>query len=83
MGYMSTVVTYGRGKGVVTGTTHNTEIGKIANKIQDIEDEVTPLQHNLDQLGKWLGLICLGVCAVVFVVGFYGMDIYCRCLWKR
>jgi len=70
MGYMSTIVTYGRGKGVVIGTTHNTEIGKIANKIQDIEDEETPLQQNLDQLGKWLGIICLGVCAVVFIVGF-------------
>lgn len=69
MGYMSTIVTYGRGKGVVIGTAHNTEIGRIANKIQDIEDEETPLQHNLDQLGKWLGIICLGVCVIVFGIG--------------
>ncbi|MDF2533294.1 MAG: calcium-translocating P-type ATPase, SERCA-type [Clostridia bacterium] len=69
MAYMSTIVTYGRGKGIVVGTGSETEIGKIANKIQDIEDEKTPLQQKLDQLGKWLGIICLGVCGIVFVEG--------------
>jgi Ca2+-transporting ATPase len=69
MGYTSTIVTYGHGKGAVIATGQNTEIGKIAGKIQDIDNEETPLQRNLSQLGKWLGTICLAVCAVVFAVG--------------
>lgn len=69
MAYMSTVVSYGRGKGIVVGTAGKTEIGKIADKIQGFEDEQTPLQQKLDQLGKWLGIACLGICAVVFAVG--------------
>lgn len=69
MAYMSTVVSYGRGKGIVVGTASKTEIGKIADKIQGIEDEQTPLQQKLDQLGKWLGITCLGICIIVFIVG--------------
>ena len=69
MAYMSTIVTYGRGKGFVVGTASDTEIGKIANRIQDFEDEKTPLQQKLDQLGKWLGIICIVVCVIVFIVG--------------
>lgn len=69
MAYMSTTVTYGRGKGIVVGTGHKTEIGKIADKLQNIEEEATPLQQKLDQLGKWLGIACLGICAVVFALG--------------
>ncbi|KPU43796.1 calcium-transporting ATPase 1 [Oxobacter pfennigii] len=69
MAYMSTVVTYGRGRGIVVDTANKTEIGKIADKIQDIEDEETPLQKKLDELGKWLGIACLGICAVVFLIG--------------
>jgi Ca2+-transporting ATPase len=70
MGYMSTIVTYGRGKGIVVGSGGQTEIGKIAAAIQSFEDETTPLQLKLNQLGKWLGLACLGICALVFVIGF-------------
>ena len=62
-------VTYGRGKGIVIGTGHNTEIGKIATAIEEIQDESTPLQQKLDQLGKWLGSACLVICLLVFVVG--------------
>lgn len=69
MAYMSTIVTYGRGKGLVVSTSSETEIGKIADKIQNLEDEETPLQQKLSELGKWLGLICLGVCIIVFAVG--------------
>ncbi|MDH7474867.1 MAG: cation-translocating P-type ATPase [Anaerolineae bacterium] len=68
-GYMSTIVTYGRGKGIVVATGMQTEIGKIAEMIQSTEEELTPLQIKLDQLGKWLGVGCLVVCGIVGVVG--------------
>lgn len=69
MVFMSTIVTYGRGKGVVVETGHSTEIGKIATIIQTIDDELTPLQKNLNQLGKYLGIITIIVCIIVFGVG--------------
>jgi Ca2+-transporting ATPase len=69
MVFMSTPVTYGKGRGVVVGTGSATEIGRIADKLQAITDEVTPLQRNLNQLGKWLGIICLSVSAIVFLQG--------------
>ncbi len=69
MAYMSTAVTYGRGKGVVIGTGHNTEIGKIATMIQSFEDEVTPLQKQLNHLGKILGLTTIIICIAVFGMG--------------
>lgn len=71
MGYMSTVVTYGRGKGVVVNTGMNTEIGKIASMLQTYQEEATPLQKKLEEFGKMLGMVCLGVCAVVFAMGLY------------
>lgn len=69
MSYMSTIVNYGRGKAVVVGTGANTEIGKIATMIQSFEDETTPLQKKLNQLGKILGSITLIVCVLVFGIG--------------
>jgi Ca2+-transporting ATPase len=69
MAYMSTLVTYGRGRGVVVSTGMDTEIGLIAEMIQAYEEEPTPLQVKLDQLGKWLGVGCLGICAVILVIG--------------
>jgi len=71
MGYMGTVVTYGRGRAVVIGTGMDTEIGKIAEMIDSFEDQSTPLQEKLAEFGKILGLLCLAVCAVVFVLGIY------------
>lgn len=68
-GFMSTLVTYGRGKGIVTATGMDTIIGKIAEMIQDVEEEDTPLQKKLTQFGKYLGVACLAVCAIVFVMG--------------
>ena len=67
--FMSTMVTYGRGKGMVTGTGMHTQIGHIAEMIQSYEEESTPLQLKLQQLGRVLGTICIGICAFVFVFG--------------
>jgi Ca2+-transporting ATPase len=69
MAHMSTLVTYGRGQGVVVATGMDTEIGLIAEMIQTYEEEPTPLQVKLDQLGKWLGAGCLAICAIILVIG--------------
>ena len=75
MSFSSTIVSYGRGKGVVIGTGKETEIGRIATKIQSFEDEQTPLQKKLAQLSKVLGIIVVVVCAVVFATGLlYGHE---------
>jgi Ca2+-transporting ATPase len=68
MAYMSTMATYGRARGVAVATGMGTEIGKIAEMIQSYEEEPTPLQVRLDQLGKWLGWGSLILCGLVFVV---------------
>ncbi len=64
--FMGTIVTYGRGTGLVTGTGMSTQIGLIAEMIQSFEDEDTPLQQKLEHLGKVLGTIVLVICAFVF-----------------
>ena len=69
--FMGTMVTYGRGRGLVTGTGMNTQIGMIAEMIQSYEDEDTPLQQKLQQLGKVLGTACIGICAIVLVYGLF------------
>ena len=66
--FMGTTVTYGRGMGVVTATGMQTQIGLIAEMIQSYEEEPTPLQRRLDQLGRWLGWATLAISGVVFVV---------------
>jgi len=67
--YMSTVVTYGRGTGVVVSTGMNTEIGLIAEMLRSYDEGETPLQKKLAGLGKFLGTAVLIICAVVFVAG--------------
>ncbi len=67
--FLGTLATYGRGRGLVTSTGMLTQIGMIAQMLQSIEDEPTPLQRKLDQLGKWLGVVSLVVCGLVFVYG--------------
>lgn len=67
--FMSTVVTYGRGKGIVVGTGMNTEIGLIAEMLESYEEEITPLQKKLAELGKILGIASLAICGVVFLLG--------------
>ncbi len=68
-GYMSTIVTYGRGRGIVVATGMKTEIGKIAEMIQEAGEDLTPLQIKLEQLGKWLGIAALVVCGFVGLIG--------------
>ncbi len=65
MAYMGTIVTYGRGKAVVVATGMHTEIGKIADMIQSTEEEETPLQRRLDQLGRMLSIGALAICVLV------------------
>ena len=68
LAFMSTVVTYGRGKALVVGTGMNTEIGKIAGMIETAVSEATPLQQNINKLGKSLALIALAIVAGIFVI---------------
>lgn len=68
--FMGTLVSYGRGKGVVVSTGMHTQIGMIATMLQLVQEEPTPLQQRLDQLGKLLGWAALAVCALIFVVGW-------------
>jgi len=69
MAFMETGVASGRGKGVVVGIGMGTEIGKIAEMIQGV-DEDTPLQQKIARLGKTLGLLAVVVCSVVFALGY-------------
>ena len=63
-------ITYGTAAAVVTATGMDTEMGKIANLLEGEEEGQTPLQQKLAQLGKYLGIIALAACAIVFAVGF-------------
>ncbi|MBI4769809.1 MAG: cation-translocating P-type ATPase, partial [Chloroflexi bacterium] len=66
--FMGTLISYGRGRGVVVATGMNTQIGLIASMLQKLEEEPTPLQQRLEALGKQLGVAALFICAVVFAV---------------
>ena len=68
MVYMGSTVVYGRGTAVITATGMDTEMGKIADALQQASDGETPLQIKLDQLSKVLTWLVLGICAVVFAV---------------
>jgi P-type Ca2+ transporter type 2C len=65
MVFTGTTVTYGRGKAVVTATAMQTELGKIAENVTSVETEQTPLEIRTEEIGKWLGIIALGICALV------------------
>jgi P-type Ca2+ transporter type 2C len=69
--FMGTVVTYGRGRGVVTGTGMKTQLGLIATMLQSVETEVTPLQRRLDELGKTLSIGALILVGLVFLVAVF------------
>ncbi len=69
MAFSSSLVTYGRGKGIVTAIGMNTEVGKIAGMLNEVEEKETPLQKRLNGLGKTLGIACLGICIIIFLIG--------------
>lgn len=71
MAYMGTTVVYGRGRGVVVSTGPGTVIGSIAARLAESPAEHTHMQQKLAELGRWLGLVTLFVCAVVFVAGVW------------
>ena len=62
-------ITYGAATAVVTATGMDTEMGKIAHLLDNEKDAQTPLQKKLAQLGKYLGIMALAACAIIFVVG--------------
>ncbi|HBG32258.1 MAG: hypothetical protein A2084_00740 [Tenericutes bacterium GWC2_39_45] len=75
LAFSSTVVNYGRGLGVVVKVGMETEIGKIATMLNEVDDALTPLQIKIDKLGKMLGIVSVVVVALIFVVGLiYGFD---------
>jgi len=70
------MITYGRGRGVVVETGMSTEVGKIADMLQQAEETETPMSRRLGQLGKILGTAALAICGVIFLVGIlYGNSI--------
>ena len=69
MAFMASITVNGHGKAVVTDTGMNTKVGQIANMIIEDEAPVTPLQKKLGEVGKILGLACLAICIIIFVMG--------------
>ena len=69
MAFMASIVVSGRGKAIVTETGMNTKIGQIANMIIEDEAPETPIQKKLGEVGKILGIVCLAICVVIFVIG--------------
>lgn len=71
LAFMGTLITYGRGTGVVTGTGKNTEVGHIAHLLSQDQETRTPLELRLDRLGKMLGIGAIVICVVIFVLSYF------------
>ena len=69
MGFMTGIVVNGHAKAVVTQTGMNTKVGQIANMMINDESPETPIQKKLNQVGKILGLVCLFICLIIFIIG--------------
>ena len=76
--FSSSLVTYGRGKGIVVSIGMQTEVGKIATMLDSVDDSETPLSRRLEALGKTLGIAALVICIVIFAVGSFvhGREIF-------
>jgi len=74
MAYLGTIVTGGRGRGLVVATGMDTELGHIADMLQDVGKEQTPLQRRLDRLGKVLAIVGVGIAALIFLIGILRGD---------
>ena len=70
--FSSTYVTKGRGKAIVCYTGMNTQIGQIAKILSNSETTTTPLQDKLNQVGKIIGFLCIGICIGVFILQYFG-----------
>lgn len=76
LAFMSTLVTYGRGVGIVFATANHTEVGKIAGLLDSETAEKTPLEIRLDHLGKTLGKLAIGICIIIFIISYFqGRDL--------
>ncbi|MFZ0282125.1 MAG: calcium-translocating P-type ATPase, PMCA-type [Bacteroidales bacterium] len=76
MAFSTGMVTYGRGRGIVVTTGMKTEVGKIADMLQQTTDTETPMSRRLEQLGRVLGIAALIICALIFIVGIlYGNSV--------
>lgn len=84
MVFAGTAISSGRALGVVVKTGDRTEIGKIAQDVAQTEDDETPIQKRLDEIGKVIGYVILGICAVVFVfIVFFAKDFVTQPLLQR
>ncbi|WP_099365686.1 cation-translocating P-type ATPase [Sphingobacterium sp. 1.A.4] len=76
MSFMSSLVTFGRGTGIVVATGNQTEVGKIANYLAEENNSKTPLEIRLNHLGKTLGKLAVGICVLIFVISYFqGRDL--------
>ena len=74
--YSGCSITYGTAKAIVTDIGMQTEMGKIAHLLNNEEDDKTPLQEKLAELGRKLGMMAIAICIVIFAIGlWYGMPI--------
>ena len=69
MAFMASIVVNGHGKAIVTETGMDTKVGKIANMMIENEAPETPIQKKLGQVGKILGIVCLAICLIIFMIG--------------
>lgn len=82
MAYSGTVVTYGRGLGIVVATGMNSEFGKIAGMLHGIKEEKTPLQKRMEEIGKWLIAVSVLVVTIVSGLGIVrGYELFEMFLW--
>ena len=71
MAYSGTLVTFGRGTGVVVATGEDTQIGRISGMLTEVEGLETPLVRQMEQFGRWLAVIIIGISALTFAFGYW------------